>query len=152
MTTVEDLKRRIIDYVRANDRCTFPELMAAIPDSEGEYVAEILRRNVVLWGPMSDEMVTALKELWHGRRIFYEPNGALLAYVAAGAVLNLPIVRDGLQRIEVGYRSPHWLPAVLTLHHPVPERAAADFAEWARLDAERDDRSGKRKCRGLRRG
>jgi hypothetical protein len=141
--TVDQFKTEILAYVRANDRCTFADMMAAIPGSEGEYAAEILRRNVILWGPMSHEMATALSELWHGHKIFYVPCETLLPYVAAGEVLNLPIVRDGLRRLEMGYRTKHWLPVLLTVHHPVPDRAAADFAAWARLDADRAGSKGR---------
>jgi hypothetical protein len=137
MAHIDHLKRAILSYVGQHDLCTFSDLVAAIPGVEGEYVHELPLRNVMLWGDLSDEMVTALAQLFHDHRIFYVPT-SVLAYLASGSVPNLPLAKSARQ-IDVGYAVPHWLPVLLTLHHPMPERAAADFAAW---DAQRAAQRG----------
>lgn len=127
---VEKMKATILAYVGANDLCTFPDMIAAVPGAAGDYVHELAGRNVILWAGLSLAASRACTDLFYSHHLFLVPAETLLPYVAGHAVLDLPIAKSADQ-IAAGYKDPHWLPVLLTLRHPMPARAAADFAAWA---------------------
>ena len=135
---VEKMKAAILAYVGENDRCTFPELIASIPGATGAYAHELAGRNVILWTGLSRAATRACNDLFYSHQLFLVPAETLLPYVVGHAVLDLPIAKSA-DRIAAGYKNPHWLPVLLTLNHPMPARAAADFAAWAATESAKAD-------------
>ena len=132
---VEHMKRAMLRFVTEHDGCTFPDMIAAIPGAEGEYAHELADRNVIIWAGLSEAAAMAITDLFYEHEVFFLP-APWLTYAATGKVLNLPIAKSA-HHMDVGYREPHWLPVVLSRHHPMPERAEADFAKWDRNAANR---------------
>lgn len=110
--TVEEMKADILQYVEAYDWVSIAEL-ARRYDSQvrGDYSWGIPSANIILYGNLSEKMVSALEGLLRERKVHLHP-AAILTYLIDGGIIRLPLAR---KPPVGGYKKPHWLPVCLRL-------------------------------------
>ena len=104
MTDKEEMKLKILDYVKKYDGISFAELERYIgTPMDGELAIDI-GKNIFIWSGVSRCFFDSINELRLEEKIQFEPV-APLAYMIDGGYLDLPIVKKIPKN---GYKEPHW--------------------------------------------
>jgi hypothetical protein len=109
-TDQTNLRDRICEYVTRYDWATFAELTGLGDDCTGNMeISFSTRKNVVLWGGVSQPFADALTDLLDAGTIHMH-GSHVMVYLVDGAVPVMPIAK---RPPKAGYKEPHWLPVSL---------------------------------------
>jgi hypothetical protein len=109
MAAAGRLADAVVEYVRANDWVSFPELqqrLGAYLETGGDVCLE-LRTNLVVWAGMSQAFADLVQGLLAAGRLSLHP-ASVMTYLIDGGMLRLPLAKRDRE-----YRKPHWSPACL---------------------------------------
>lgn len=116
-TDPTDLRQRILGVLQANEEVSFAQL-AGLPGFAGD--RDLLApdfANLVIWRGLSPEAMDEMQELEEGEVIRFSRTDAD-RYALDGFTATLPVA----QRVSK-YRTPHWLPVLISLWNLPPEKA-----------------------------
>jgi hypothetical protein len=102
----------VLHFVRERDHVSFVELEKRFgAKARGHWTMTMASDDkVVLWGGMSDELSTAIRNLSDLHLVELRPASSPLTYVLDGRIPDLPVF-EGVP--EGGLQEPHWLPTLL---------------------------------------
>ena len=104
------LKERILDVVRSEGDATFARLEQLEGFGGGDQVLGNTDTNVIVWGHLTTEAVTAVMELQREGRISVKVVSPFFYFHDGSAGPNLPIAKKPPAQ---GYKEPHWQPVLL---------------------------------------
>lgn len=112
---MESLEQKILAKIQAGgDWCTFPEVEMFFNElgikTGGKHII-CDQGNVVYWANLSAESAELLIDLFNDKKLYRYPVEKSV-YDAADAGLILPLAKDLVPC--GGYKSPHWLPVMLS--------------------------------------
>ena len=117
LADLSDLGQRILGVLQANEEVSFAQL-ADLPGFAGDRdLAAPDFPNLVIWHGLSPEAVDEMQELEESEVIRFSRTDAE-RYALDGFTSTLPVA----QRVSK-YRTPHWLPVLISLWNLPPEKA-----------------------------
>lgn len=120
----KELEDKIIAELHKMDRLSFVELWSRIPETKGDHLMIRERDNVAVGFGLSQEAIDALSSLLRQGRIYGDPVEVMI-YMIDGCMPNMPIAK---RAPAGGYKEPHWIPMVICLGQPKPDKTAVKKA------------------------
>ena len=110
MTTIQELKDTILEVVRTEGDATFSRLEQLEGFTGGDRIIGDTAKNVIVWGHMTDDAVTAVLELQEEGSIQSRTASFFIYAFDGGGMPSLPIAKKPPAN---GYKEPHWQPILL---------------------------------------